>query len=62
MDSNGTHAKDKRADSDAKSKDNTPSAANTPSDTNKSPRKRRKVNHGTLLLCATAKILPFIPP
>ncbi|KAI0799498.1 meiosis protein SPO22/ZIP4 like-domain-containing protein [Xylaria sp. FL0064] len=45
MDSNGTHAKDKRADSDAKSKDNTPSAANTPTDTNKSPRKRRKVNH-----------------
>ncbi|GAW15709.1 hypothetical protein ANO14919_051280 [Xylariales sp. No.14919] len=45
MDSNGTHAKDKRSDSDAKSKDNTPSAANTPTDTNKSPRKRRKVNH-----------------
>ncbi|KAI3341252.1 meiosis protein SPO22/ZIP4 like-domain-containing protein [Ustulina deusta] len=45
MDSNGTHAKDKKADSDAKSKDNTPSAANTPTDTNKSPRKRRKVNH-----------------
>ncbi|KAI1422777.1 meiosis protein SPO22/ZIP4 like-domain-containing protein [Xylaria sp. FL1777] len=42
MDSNGTHAKDKRADSNAKSKDNTPSAANTPTDTNKSPRKRRK--------------------
>ncbi|TRX97357.1 hypothetical protein FHL15_001635 [Xylaria flabelliformis] len=46
MDSNGTHAKDKRSDSDAKSKDNTPSTANTPTDnTNKSPRKRRKVNH-----------------
>ncbi|KAI0402376.1 meiosis protein SPO22/ZIP4 like-domain-containing protein [Xylaria palmicola] len=38
---NGTHAKDKRPDGDAKSKDNTPSAANTP-DANKSPRKRRK--------------------
>ncbi|KAF2968483.1 hypothetical protein GQX73_g5063 [Xylaria multiplex] len=46
MESNGTHAKDKTSDSDAKSKDNTPSAANTPTDTNKSPRKRRKVNHG----------------
>ncbi|KAI0549533.1 meiosis protein SPO22/ZIP4 like-domain-containing protein [Xylaria curta] len=46
MDGNGTHAKDKRSDSDAKSKDNTPSTANTPTDnTNKSPRKRRKVNH-----------------
>ncbi|KAI0101809.1 meiosis protein SPO22/ZIP4 like-domain-containing protein [Nemania sp. FL0031] len=45
MDGNGTHAKDKRSDSDAKSKDNTPTAANTPTDTNKSPRKRRKVNH-----------------
>ncbi|KAI1165426.1 meiosis protein SPO22/ZIP4 like-domain-containing protein [Nemania serpens] len=45
MDGNGTHAKDKRPDSDAKSKDNTPTAANTPTDTNKSPRKRRKVNH-----------------
>ncbi|KAI0539329.1 meiosis protein SPO22/ZIP4 like-domain-containing protein [Xylaria digitata] len=45
MESNGTHAKDKRSDSDAKSKDNTPSTANTPTDTNKSPRKRRKVNH-----------------
>ncbi|KAI1809954.1 meiosis protein SPO22/ZIP4 like-domain-containing protein [Poronia punctata] len=52
MDSNdthgthGTHAKDKRSDdSDAKSKDNTPTAANTPTDSNKSPRKRRKVNH-----------------
>ncbi|TGJ79300.1 hypothetical protein E0Z10_g9466 [Xylaria hypoxylon] len=44
MDSNGTH--DKTSDSDAKSKDNTPSTANTPTDTNKSPRKRRKVNHG----------------
>ncbi|KAI8625468.1 hypothetical protein F5Y19DRAFT_467078 [Xylariaceae sp. FL1651] len=42
MDSNGNHAKDKTSDSDAKSKDNTPSAANTPTDTNKSPRKRRK--------------------
>ncbi|KAI1295094.1 meiosis protein SPO22/ZIP4 like-domain-containing protein [Xylaria venustula] len=40
--SNGTPAKDKRADSDAKSKDNTPSAANTPTDSNKGPRKRRK--------------------
>ncbi|KAJ2995371.1 hypothetical protein NUW58_g1292 [Xylaria curta] len=45
MDGNGSHAKDKRSDSDAKSKDNTPSTANTPTDTNKSPRKRRKVNH-----------------
>ncbi|KAI1128228.1 meiosis protein SPO22/ZIP4 like-domain-containing protein [Nemania abortiva] len=45
MDGNGAHAKDKRSDSDAKSKDNTPTAANTPTDTNKSPRKRRKVNH-----------------
>ncbi|KAI1112741.1 meiosis protein SPO22/ZIP4 like-domain-containing protein [Nemania sp. NC0429] len=45
MDGNGTHAKDKRPDSDAKSNDNTPTAANTPTDTNKSPRKRRKVNH-----------------
>ncbi|KAI0485651.1 meiosis protein SPO22/ZIP4 like-domain-containing protein [Xylaria cf. heliscus] len=46
MDGNDTHAKDKRSDSDAKSKDNTPSTANTPTDnTNKSPRKRRKVNH-----------------
>ncbi|GAW25818.1 hypothetical protein SAMD00023353_1302300 [Rosellinia necatrix] len=45
MDSNGTHAKDKKSDGDAKSKDNTPTAANTPTDTNKSPRKRRKVNH-----------------
>ncbi|KAJ8131120.1 hypothetical protein O1611_g2505 [Lasiodiplodia mahajangana] len=42
MDDNGAHAKDKRSDSDAKSKDNTPTAANTPTDTNKSPRKRRK--------------------
>lgn len=61
MDGNGSHAKDKRSDSDAKSKDNTPTAANTPTDANKSPRKRRKVNHGTLMLCDTAKILPFIP-
>ncbi|KAI1153268.1 meiosis protein SPO22/ZIP4 like-domain-containing protein [Nemania diffusa] len=45
MDGNGSHAKDKRSDSDAKSKDNTPTAANTPTDANKSPRKRRKVNH-----------------
>jgi hypothetical protein len=60
MDSNGTHAKDKKSDdSDAKSKDNTPTAANTPTDTNKSPRKRRKVNHGTLLLCETAKNSPI---
>ncbi|KAI0395928.1 meiosis protein SPO22/ZIP4 like-domain-containing protein [Xylariaceae sp. FL0594] len=47
MDSNGTHAKDSKRsdDSDAKSKDNSPTAANTPTDANKSPRKRRKVNH-----------------
>lgn len=62
MDGNGTHAKDKRPDSDAKSKDNTPTAANTPTDTNKSPRKRRKVNHGTLLLCNTAKKSPPFTP
>ncbi|KAI0205437.1 hypothetical protein F4808DRAFT_232642 [Astrocystis sublimbata] len=47
MESNGAHAKDRKSESDAKSKDNTPStAANTPTDNaNKSPRKRRKVNH-----------------
>ncbi|KAI0484299.1 meiosis protein SPO22/ZIP4 like-domain-containing protein [Xylariaceae sp. FL0804] len=47
MDGSGSDTKDKRSDSDnAKSKDDTPTAATTtPSDTNKSPRKRRKVNH-----------------
>ncbi|KAI1084000.1 meiosis protein SPO22/ZIP4 like-domain-containing protein [Whalleya microplaca] len=47
MESNGSHAKDKRPDGDAKSKDNTPTTTttSTPTDTNKSPRKRRKVNH-----------------
>jgi hypothetical protein len=48
MDDNGAHAKDKTSDSDAKSKDTSPTAANTPTDTNKSPRKRRKVNHGKI--------------
>ncbi|KAI1766435.1 hypothetical protein GGR53DRAFT_464314 [Hypoxylon sp. FL1150] len=45
MESNGSHAKDKRPDNDARSKDNTPttSATTTPPDhTNKSPKKRRK--------------------
>ncbi|KAI0008433.1 meiosis protein SPO22/ZIP4 like-domain-containing protein [Xylariaceae sp. FL0662B] len=47
MESNGSHAKDKRPDGDAKSMDNTPTttATSTPTDANKSPRKRRKVNH-----------------
>lgn len=48
MESNGSHAKDKRPDSDARSKDNTPATSTTttpPDNTNKSPKKRRKVNH-----------------
>ncbi|KAI1431325.1 meiosis protein SPO22/ZIP4 like-domain-containing protein [Xylaria sp. CBS 124048] len=45
MDSDGTHAKIERPDSDARSNDNTPTTVDTPIDTNKSPRKRRKVNH-----------------
>ncbi|KAI1139505.1 hypothetical protein F5Y05DRAFT_325128 [Hypoxylon sp. FL0543] len=49
MESNGSHAKDKRPDSDARSKDGTPTTSTTttpPDNTNKSPKKRRKVNHG----------------
>ncbi|KAI1417997.1 meiosis protein SPO22/ZIP4 like-domain-containing protein [Hypoxylon sp. FL1857] len=48
MESNGSHAKDKRPDSDARSKDGTPTTSTTttpPDNTNKSPKKRRKVNH-----------------
>ncbi|KAI0131352.1 hypothetical protein F4814DRAFT_166358 [Daldinia grandis] len=48
MESNGSHAKDKRPDSDARSKDDTPTTSTTttpPDNTNKSPKKRRKVNH-----------------
>ncbi|KAI1269363.1 hypothetical protein F5Y18DRAFT_96389 [Xylariaceae sp. FL1019] len=45
MDSNGSHTKDKTSASDPKSKDSTPATTHTPTDTNKSPRKRRKVNH-----------------
>ncbi|KAL7624284.1 Transcription factor [Parahypoxylon ruwenzoriense] len=57
MESNGSHAKDKRPDSDAKSKDNTPTTSTTttpPENINKSPKKRRKVNH--------AKIGPDLTP
>lgn len=49
MESDGSHAKDKRPDSDARSKDNTPTTSTTttpPDNTSKSPKKRRKVNHG----------------
>ncbi|KAI2778847.1 hypothetical protein F4815DRAFT_446901 [Daldinia loculata] len=45
MESNGSHAKDKRPDSDARSKDDTPTTSTTttpPDNTNKSPKKRRK--------------------
>ncbi|KAI6088923.1 hypothetical protein F4821DRAFT_257417 [Hypoxylon rubiginosum] len=52
MESNGSHAKDKRPDNDARSKDNTPTTSTTttpPDHTNKSPKKRRKVNHGSLV-------------
>ncbi|KAI5864321.1 meiosis protein SPO22/ZIP4 like-domain-containing protein [Durotheca rogersii] len=50
MESNGSHAKDRKPDGDAKSKDNTPTASTTttttpPENPNKSPKKRRKVNH-----------------
>ncbi|KAI0142463.1 hypothetical protein F4776DRAFT_508328 [Hypoxylon sp. NC0597] len=48
MESNGSHAKDKRPDNDARSKDGTPTTSTTttpPDNTNKSPKKRRKVNH-----------------
>lgn len=52
--------KDTRSDSEAsgnaKSKDSTPTATTAPTsgaDANKSPRKRRKVNHG--MLCSAAK-------
>lgn len=69
MESNGsskTHAtaKDTRSDSDAsgngytKSKESSPTATTTPataSDITKSPRKRRKVNHG--MLCSVAVVL-----
>lgn len=58
MESNGSHAKDKRPDSDQRSKDNTPTTSNTttpPDNTNKSPKKRRKVNHG--MLCHSSIIL-----
>ncbi|KAI2632325.1 meiosis protein SPO22/ZIP4 like-domain-containing protein [Hypoxylon sp. NC1633] len=52
MESNGSsHAKDKRPDSDARSKDNTPTNSTTttpPDNTNKSPKKRRKRNIGHL--------------
>ncbi|KAI0182024.1 hypothetical protein GGR52DRAFT_527140 [Hypoxylon sp. FL1284] len=48
MESNGSHAKDKRPDNDARSNDDTPTTSTTttpPDHTNKSPKKRRKVNH-----------------
>ncbi|KAI1210702.1 uncharacterized protein F4807DRAFT_459543 [Annulohypoxylon truncatum] len=49
MESNDSHAKDKRPDNDARSKDDTPTTSTTttpPENANKSPKKRRKVNHG----------------
>ncbi|KAI1106801.1 hypothetical protein F4804DRAFT_299866 [Jackrogersella minutella] len=49
MESNGSHAKEKRPDNEARSKDNTPTTSTTtttpPDNVNKSPKKRRKVNH-----------------
>ncbi|KAI2473487.1 meiosis protein SPO22/ZIP4 like-domain-containing protein [Annulohypoxylon bovei var. microspora] len=48
MESNGSHAKDKRPDNDARPKDDTPTTSTTttpPDNANKSPKKRRKVNH-----------------